>query len=462
MKPKKNEKKSQSKSETKNESTNETKSEQVESKPESKPRVRLEIVDHKRVMQTLESFKLPIDGSPQERLDRLCSFFAHEERKGTFGLVQCLPDDDADPQGCGLLSSDKLDECPFCGKGGEIVAASKEVPKADRDIELNVVVAKKKAEEKKNEPKPAAKPASDKTVKVSPKEIKKKKEERGDKPAEVASVAAIIPSSPTEEVPVIAKDLPSDKAGGTAADLDRLTREINESKDKMLADQAMYMWTIGQKLAEIRDKKLWSLIRHEDGNYAFSSMNVFVAQTFDFTPDHAMLMIRVATAFTAEQAKIGVTKAKAILDAKLPDDMTAQLVAYASEKDAKGDWKHSVRQLQDRIRDLKAPQLSSAAAPTVTIPDEEDDDDEDEDGPESGVAAVQPKIRKPEMTSVSFEKREFSVPLAVKGSQVKPAKKIQDEPHGALALPGGVKIHFVVRIGEDGQVCIDGRVETPY
>jgi hypothetical protein len=175
---------------------------------------------------------------------------------------------------------------------------------------------------------------------------------------------------------------------------------------------------------------------------------------------------------------LGPAKAKAILDAKnskhaqpITEEQKNELILLSGEL--------SLSELRAKIKRMQLPQLpTSSTGPVVATStdddeddedrddedaDDEDDDDEDDDDPDSSrPAAAKPAVRQPQMTSVSFEKKEFSIGLVQKGSQIKAAKKIQDEPHGTLSVPGGTKIHFVLKIGDDGQIFVEGKIETPY
>lgn len=446
---------------------NESKSQEAQSK------ARCDIVDPKRVFAELERRGLPTDGSEEERTNRLSSFFVHEAQKRKTGMIDCQPDDADDPLGCGIKSLEDCDVCPFCGKGGEIVAAPKEAPRADKGIESNVKAAEKKAEKK-----------GDGVARVTSKDVKKKKEERGEKVEDKPPQPAIEASKSGEIVPseseVEASDLPSLSASGTAADLDRMCSEIDVGLEKYARNQVAVMWEVGAKFATIRDRKLWSTVRHEDGGFAYQNFGSFVSQRFrdfDFTPDHAMLMIRIAGELTQEQAiSLGIAKAKAILDAKnarnaepITDAQKNDLILLAPDM--------SVSELRAKIKRMQAPQLPAASTGPVVATsaddsdddedrddeDSDDEDDEDDEAPDSTRApANKPTVRQPQMTSVTFEKKEFSIGLVQKGSQIKAAKKIQDEPRGTLSVPGGTKIHFVLKIGDDGQIFIEGKVETPY
>lgn len=464
----------------KNESKGEVKTEPVAS-PETMLTVskRYAAVDPKRVYQELEKRGLPTEGSEIERTDRLSGFFAHEAQKNKkFGLADCQPDDANDPQGCGFLSDDKLDECPFCGKEGDVVPLPKEAPKADRDIELNVKMAAAKEEPAKPEAKPDTKP---KVAKVSSKDVKKKKEERGEKvedkpvhpPAEVPKLETIVASVPE----TIALDLPSESAGGTAADLDRLSNEIDADLRSFDQAKGLITWRMGKKFAEIRDKKLWTTLRHEDGNPVYRTFYAFVVQRFDdVTPDHAMLAIRIAGELSVEQAQaIGIAKAKAIFDATNARNSEPITSAQKDELLLLAT-KMSLVELRARIKRMQLPQIAVPASVEVDAIvasdrddddsddddlDDEDDDDSDDDDPEL-VCPAKPAVKQPQMTAVTFEKKEFEVPLYCKGTQTRPAKKISDEPHGTIALLGGTKIHFVVRIGDEGQIFIDGKIDQPF
>lgn len=340
---------------------------------------------------------------------------------------------------------------------------------------MNVKAATKKAEEKKSD---------GGVAKVSSKAIKDKKKERGEvveekpteSPKEAPKSDAIVSTIASEAI-----DLPSENVGGTAADLDRICFEIVSDLTEHAKNQAVMMWRVGKKFSQIRDKKLWSVVRREDGTFDYANFGSFVAQrfaNFEFTPDHAMLLIRIAGEFTEEQAAaLGSAKAKAILDARharnsepITEEQKNELILFGGE--------HSLVELKARIKRMQLPQLptgnSTISSASVDVDDEDRDDDSDEDedgsddsgdedeGPESRPAPNKEKPKPAQMTSVSFERREFSVPLVQKGSQIKPAKKIQDEPHGTYSLVGGSKLHFVVKIGEDGQIQIDCKVETPY
>jgi hypothetical protein len=437
---------------------------------------RHEVVDPKLVLSALEKNGLKVAEKELDRTADLSSFYVHEKQKKTMKLARCVPNDADDPLGCGFMSDETLDSCPFCGSGDEIVSVPKEAPKADRDVELNVKAAEKKIEDKK----------SGGAVKVTSKDVKAKKKERGEvveeKPTEPAKEAtkpdAIVPAK------LEAIDLPSENVGGTAADLDRICLEIVTDLHEHAKTQAAVMWRIGKRFSLIRDKKLWSTVRREDGGFDYANFGSFVAQRFadfDFTPDHAMLLIRIAGEFTQEQATgLGPAKAKAILDAKnskhaqpITEEQKNELILLSGEL--------SLSELRAKIKRMQLPQLP--AAPTGSVgatsteesddedrddedaddEDDEDDDDENDDDPDSSrSSATKPAVRQPQMTSVSFEKKEFSIPLVQKGSQIKAAKKIQDEPHGTLSVPGGTKIHFVLKIGDDGQIFVEGKIETPY
>lgn len=395
-------------------------------------------------------------------------------------LADCQPDSVDDPQGCGFLSDQTLPECPFCGKGGEVMARPKEVPHADRDIELNVKMAAAKQESAKPEAKPETKP---KVAKITSKDVKKKKEERGEKvedkpvqpPAELPKLEAIVGIDPG----VVALDLPSESAGGTAADLDRLSTEIDADLRSFDQAKGLINWRVGKRLAEIRDKKLWTTLRHEDGNPVYRTFHAFVLQRFNeenITPDHAMLMIRIAGELTVEQAQsLGITKAKAILDANNARNSEPITSAQKDELILLAP-KMSVVELKAKIKRMQLPQIAASAPVESGASDREDDDlddddldneddddsdDEDDDGPES-VHPAKPAVKQPQMTAVTFEKKQFEVPTYCKGTQTRPAKKISDEPHGTIALPGGTKIHFVVRIGDEGQIFVDGKIDQPF
>lgn len=458
----------------KKESKKNDKPAEVSTVQDTEPKKRYEIVDRKLVLAELERLKKSTEGNERERVDRLSFYYAHEAQQGKIKLADCQPDDASDPTGCWFRSDATLDACPFCGKGGPVVPMPT-VPLADRDIELNVKAAESKL----------VKPAGEKSdiVKVKPKDIKAKKKERNEVVEAKPIATELVTAEPKSEAIVTTPesiDLPSENVGGTAADLDRICEEISFDLNEYAKNQAVMMWRVGKKFAQIRDRKLWSTVRREDGGYGYGNFGSFVAQRFadfEFTPDHAMLLIRIASEFSEEEAIfLGSAKAKAILDARnarnLPPITEAQkneLTSVARDL--------SLSELRAKIKGIQL-QLTTGTNPTAVRPsdaddrdddldadDEDESDDEDDLDDENEPNSVRTKSTKsapPKMTSLSFEAREFSLPLVQKGSQIKAAKKIQDEPHGSLQVPGGAKIHFVIRIGDEGQLFLDGRIETPY
>jgi hypothetical protein len=412
----------------------------------------------------------------------LAAYYAHEAQQKRIKLARCEPDkiegsDDYDLSqsvGCFISSDEALDECPFCGQGGEVQTIQKPAPKADPNVELDVKLAEKTLKEKKGK---------GGVVKVSPADVKAAKKARQgdapDKPSKTAEEAPKADAMATTKPESQAIDLPSESVGGTAADLDAKVDRINELIDNQQRQELATSWEIGALLSEIRDKKLWSLVRHEDGTYAYPNFNSFCAQKFGWSPgsNYANLLMRIAANMSQEDAAMGSLKAKAILEAHLPDDITKQLIAFATERGPDGKFVHSFVELRSEIQNKKNPQLPAATgepvrAMSADADDESDDlddnndlDDEDDDEEETSTKSSTKPERKPKpavMAAVTFESKTFSIPLVQKGSQIKPAKRIQDEPHGTLSVPGGTKIHFKLVIGEDGQIAIQGNVETPY
>jgi hypothetical protein len=95
----------------------------------------------------------------------------------------------------------------------------------------------------------------------------------------------------------------------------------------------------------------------------------------------------------------------------------------------------------------------------VVLEDGEEEDDEtdaDDDPPESARPTVDRKT-----VTVSLGDTSFSIPLFVKGSSVKPAKKIEDGAHAELSTMAGHKLRFEIRIGDGGQIEIGMTVVRP-
>jgi hypothetical protein len=413
----------------------------------------------------LEKLGLPRDESANERTERLSSYYAHEAQQKKIKRCICEPDGPDDPQGCGFESDQTLSECPFCGKGGEVLPMPKDPPKADEAIENNVVAAGTKKD--------------DGVAKLTSKELRALKKARKGEPS--AGTAAptdgsnsgeLVTKSPESQ----ALDLPGESTG-TVADLDRLIREIREISARSEKEQGLSTWELGIRFAEIDDRKLWCLIKHEDGSYVYPNFNSFIAQQFGWSPGstHAALLMRVARKMKREDAELmGISKAKTIIDTDFEGELKQLLIAFASELDDQGKPVHSVTDLRVKIQEMKTARLPPAPPTTPDMPDnneEEGDDpdaddaeDEDDEPTSSPKPSPAPKGKpKPaEMVSVNFEAKKFSLPLVQKGSQFKPAKKLPDEPHGVLQLPGGTKMFFKVVIGDEGQLLLEGTIDTPY
>lgn len=351
-----------------------------------------------------------------------------------------------------------------------MIVAPKAPPKADAGIESTVAAAGQKVEDQKK---------ADAVAKISSKDVRAKKKARNadpstDAPTDDAKSDLMVSASPGSQ----ALDLPSEHPTGTIADYDRLNGEMHAIIAESEKGQALAAWDLGVRLAEMDIRKLWCLVKHEDGTCVFPNFNSYCAKEFGWSPGstHAALLMRVAKNMPRENAKlIGISKAKTIIDTDFPDDGKQLLIAFASKKGDDGKLIHSVTDLRVKIQEMKTARLPPAPpAPPADTPDaneEEGDDidlDDDDDGEDEPTSSAKPstapkdKPKPVQMVSVNFESKKFTVPLVIKGSQVKPAKKLPDEPHGTLQVPGGTKVHFKVTIGDDGQIAIEGTIETPY
>jgi hypothetical protein len=477
MASKKQDKKSESKK------NDETKSD-ANAQPKQ-PEKRFSIVQPKLVFTALEQHGLPTDGTEEERTNRLASYYLHEERTNKISLAECQPDgwqlgDEVDPTkttGCFFMSDQTLPTCPFCGDGGEVSISPPPAapPSTNDDVTAAVNVATKKAIEKKKES----------VAKVSSKDVKNKKKARGaakedvepkdEKPATEPETAK---STSIVKPEVEALDLPSATAGGTIEELVQAESEIDALYAWAAKAEADTAWEVGRRLIAIRDKKLYTQKRNEDKTLVYATFGHYLGARFDMTTDYASKLIRIAALMSKEDAEaVGVRKALTIIGSQLPDNTTKELIEYASGKDKEGKPLRSFRELENEIRKIKNPQLpagtssSNAAVDPDGDDDEEhvdlDDDDSDDldeedsdDEPESKPAKTKEKPK--QLTSISFEAKTFEIPLHVKGSQIKPAKKIQDEPHGMLLCLGGTKMFFRVEIGENAELKIVSKIETPY
>jgi hypothetical protein len=67
----------------------------------------------------------------------------------------------------------------------------------------------------------------------------------------------------------------------------------------------------------------------------------------------------------------------------------------------------------------------------------------------------------PKTVTVSYAETKVSAPMLVNGSNVKPAKKLSDGPHGTIHTLNGCQIKIEIRIGDDGQIYVDQTIVRP-
>lgn len=503
------------------------------------PKKRNEVLNPDLVRKYLVQERLSTSGSTIEQADRLEKHFEHEVNKGDVdaaSMLECLPsqrEDGSIPEnalGCMRSAPSTIPECPFCGMT-DVLTTTPAVPKEpekkgdkkgkgakkDEPGEIEKSGAPETSEHSAEPPAeateeravdgvnpapseetpPPATPSPGGTVKTNAAKIRKSKgknaaaslsapaldtgEEDGEKPED----------KPSDSPPVDAAAKENDDAepptGATAADLDAQCERVEKAKDSAERTTALSFWEQGDAIREIHEKKLWAVVRNDDGSPVYRSFGEFTARRFDMSQATAYGHKKVAEVFDRGTAEaLGFTRMKELLSAQdLPGGVFSALVGRALKRTESGtNFVLSVRELRDEVakekRLLAGPPPPVAASPveTGTAPksdaveeteDEHEDRDSDDesDAPESsnrvdhdedGVVR-EPEERRarttePRTVTLSLADPRVVVPLYRKGSSVKPAKKIEDGCHGSFSGINGATVKVEVVIGEGAELQI--------
>lgn len=510
------------------------------------PKKRNEILREDLLTKYLGEAGLPAEGTAIEMADRLEAFYEHEHRKageGPEAMLECLPPqrdngtfDEEGNLGCFRSAPVTVPECPFCGMTDVLTtapAAPKEHEKKGGKKGKGAKKDEPEARAKTNpEPAPEASPTADEKVEpavaepVAPKEeeiappasekadaapavagmvktnaakIRKGKGAKG--AASLAAPALDVPPEDIVEEPspagapplsatVASPAEPEDSAppsGATVADLDLQCRRVERAKDSAERTTALSLWEQGDAIREIHEKKLWALVRNDDGSPVYRSFGEFTARRFDMSQPTAYAHKKVAEVFDRGTAEaLGFTRVKELLSAQeLPETTFASLVARALKRaDAGAAFVLSVRELRDEVAKEKrllvapAPSVAPISEPATAVKDrpEEERDEEAEDEPEErsstrvdhdedGVVRESEDRRsrasEPKTVTVSLADTRIVVPLFKKGSSVKPAKKIEDGCHGSFSGINGATVKVEIVIGEGAELQLVMAIERP-
>jgi hypothetical protein len=366
-------------------------------------------------------------------------------------------------------------------------------------------------EESSPEPAKASAAASEGLVKTNAKSIRKNKGKAGaaalmaptldvaeEAPGEVLKVDESIARSDAAASETVAPETENDSPpeGATVADLDRECARVTNAQGLAERTTALSMWEQGDAIQNIYERKLWCLERnHEDGSPVYKSFGEFTARKFDMSQATAYAYKRVVAIFDrATVEALGFSRMKELLSAQdLPASVLRSLVERALKRLENGSaFVLSSRELRDEVakekrllvsppppvapastaksspvenndpgaedRDERAVDENDAAPPSNRVDHDDDgvvrEDEEEGDRPRSRAA-------EPRTVTVSLSDTRFVIPLYRKGSNVKPAKKIEDGCHGSISGMNGTTMKVEVVIGEGAELQLVLTIDRP-
>jgi len=216
-------------------------------------------------------------------------------------LVPCEGDD-----GCGGLSDELLDACPFCGLSDvdpNDVAEETEVASAETEIKAPDTILENAA------PDPAALP-------------KRAKKGRAPKNDGLAEVITGDPSTAITAAPALTAEMQAAEAA-----LNGSVAEINQLSGSMYSNS----WDIGRVIAKILANNEHKARLDAKGKPLYKDFNTFVRAELHIGPTTARDFADISTKFTKEQfAAIGQAKLATII--KIPPQAQMKLLETAAQR----------------------------------------------------------------------------------------------------------------------------------
>ena len=359
--------------------------------------------------------KLSIDGSLVELIERMSEYI--REKGGELA--------DCDVCG-GECDVNVYKVCPYCGVGEEEESAGK--PKAPYKDSAKV--------EKLDDDKAAApeKPKAEKGLR-----------KRGAKAAAKPAAKVTAPAKPKAD-PEAAKKL--DEAVKTVKEVrDRIDSTTQSFGKAVMGDH----WDLGKALYAIfKDDLYTQRVDAATGVPRYKSWNQFVIGELGMSAQQAYKLMNVSLAFTRKQVEeYGVSKLKHLV--RLPEAERNAMLEDAAKRLPESELAKEVREraaksgasattAADRVRDAKPGKKSGNPKKRAT------------------TVAAAPKKPKPrplqdKVTIAALLTRQ-TVPLYVKGSADKRAKRVADEPTGREEMLNGVTCTYKLVMHASGLVLI--------
>lgn len=353
---------------------------------------------------------------------------------------------DLDDGGCGGVSSDELEECPYCGDLGEVEAASSDRSDEDDEVsdddEEEVETAPADEGDKGDEPPTAEEEDGEEEAQASPPPAPKKS---------AAKKKAKEDKMQTEMVNGHGAKKGRSTALVSARELDVKVSEVRKWQ-KAIAEStfegAVAYWNLGRSLLDINTEDLWKLrVDEKTEKPAHKSFDRFVREELGMSPQHAYSAIDVAREYEnpEEVQAIGQTKAVLLLKAA-PEDRPA-----LKEEAKKGA---TVRELSSKVKESRKKHGSPKKSQQAKA------------GSKGGASkAKKTKARAEKVSIVSFEGKKtidlYKKPESTRGvidlKKCSRAKSIGDQPFGIYEMANGIVQHFFVSV-KDGKWQL--RIET--
>lgn len=371
-----------------------------EATEEQKKAWRLDRVREPLLDKALEEYGLETSGSKADKAARLDAHFRNTI-PDTSKRLDCVPDESG---GCGFTGP-VTPACLFCG-------AQDVDPADEKDFVAKVQGA----------------PVATKAPKAEPE-------------SEPIAALAKKDDEAIEQPDDAKEDAPADDA--KLLELDVAVKRVVEVHAQGVATY----WDLGQALLPIFQRQLYLQRRNDDGTPRYRGWTQFLAGEFggQIAAGHSYRVMDVAKKFDRETAiRIGVAKLSLLVRAK--DEALPRLLKVAETTSVKelhetARKEHALHEpgqretgRDDRLATGKGKSAGSAESRKGAVAD----------------AAKRAEARSDNAITVATQLGTVKIPLFVKGSKDKLARKISDDPHGEEVFVNGVVASYSLIIGPNG------------
>ncbi len=266
------------------------------------------------------------------------------------------------------------------------------------------------------------------------------------------------PPAATANVEIVPTPSPEDD---TTVDLDATVEDLDRAVErvaKLRSEMAVNAWELGHEIAQMHQRKLYLQRRDEDGKPKYKSWTQFVSAELGMTVQHSLLLADVAKAFTrSEVEKYGVSKLSIMI--RVSDDKRAELLEAADagatrneiQEAAKG---HTIERDTGRGGFAGGAEAGAPRGKGGTkIPDEKKGRKASKKDTKQ-AAALGAKGRPAGSVTAVLAQPRMRIPLYVRGSEEKRAKKIGDDPVGEVELVNGQKLKIKPALSPSGLVAV--------